>query len=235
MFYFYCMFLLSLIKVLNIYWIYHIPKLSDSFSKVVVILYIFTGDASYQDLTNKGDVEINISNNFIGGKKVYEYTPKTSYPINEKDLNIEFNIKAVTNCYYEVEYKIIKEIYDKSDLENNIFYNDKYTFISTDITFKDSIKYISGDDVNNKRYFAFQNNRIEEKNPYLVQIFSMNCKINVKRGDKLINESDDVFQDLIITETYYKNKYYLYETNIVSIENYEEKNAEHQSIIYLSG
>ena len=44
----------------------------------------------------------------------------------------------------------------------------------------------------------------------------MNCKINVKIGDKLINESDDVFQDLIITETYYKNKYYLYETNIVS-------------------
>ena len=63
----------------------------------------------------------------------------------------------------------------------------------------------------------------------------MNCKINVKIGDKLINESDDVFQDLInITETYYKNKYYLYETNIVSIENYGEKSAEHQCIIYLS-
>jgi len=214
----------------------HIPKLSDSFSKVVVILYTFTGDASYQDVTNKGDIEINIYNDFIGGKKVYEYTPSTSYPINEKDLNIEFNIKAVTNCYYEVEYKIIKESYDKNDLENNIFYNDKYTFISTDITFKDSIKYIAGDDVNNKRYFAFQNNRIEENNPYLVQIFSMNCKINVKRGDKLINESDDVFQDLINnTETYYQNKYYLYETNIVSIENYGEKGVEHQCIIYLSG
>ena len=224
------MFLLSLIKVLNIYWIYHIPKLSDSFSKVVVILYTFTGDTSYQDLTNKGDIEINILYDSIGGKEVFEYTPSIPYPINEKDLNIELNIKAITNFYYEVEYKIIKEIYDKSDLENNIFY-DKYTFVSTDITFKDSIKYLCGDDVNNKRYFAFQNNRIEENNPY-----SVNCKINVKIGDKLINESDDVFPDLInITETYYKNKYYLYETNIVSIENYEEKNAEHQSIIYLSG
>jgi hypothetical protein len=121
----------------------------------------------------------------------------------------------MTNWYYEVEYKIIKESYDKSDLVNNIFY-DKYTFVSTDITFKDSIKYLCGDDVNNKRYFAFQNNRIEENNPNLVQIFSRNCKINVKIGDKLINESDDVFQDLIITETYYKNKYYLYGTNIVS-------------------
>ena len=103
----------------------------------MVILYTFTGDASYQDVTNKGDVEINIYNDFIGGKKVYEYTPSTSYPINEKDFNIEFNIKAITNCYYEVEYKIIKESYDKSDLENNIFYNDKYTVISTEITFKD--------------------------------------------------------------------------------------------------
>jgi hypothetical protein len=56
----------------------------------------------------------------------------------------------MTNWYYEVEYKIIKESYDKSDLVNNIFY-DKYTFVSTDITFKDSIKYLCGDDVNNKR------------------------------------------------------------------------------------
>ena len=56
----------------------------------------------------------------------------------------------MTNWYYEVEYKIIKESYDKSDLVNNIFY-DKYTFVSTDITFKDSIKYLCGDDANNKR------------------------------------------------------------------------------------
>ena len=46
----------------------HIPKLSDSFSKVVVILYTFTGDTSYQDLTNKGDIEINILYDSIGGK-----------------------------------------------------------------------------------------------------------------------------------------------------------------------
>ena len=214
----------------------HIPKLSDNFTKVVVVLYTFTGDASYEDLTNKGDVEINVSNDFIGGKEVYEYTPSTSFSINEKDLNIEFNIKAITNCYYEVEYKIIKESYDKNDVENNIFYNDKYTFISTDITFKDSIKYIAGDEANNKKYFAFQNNRIEENNPYLVQIFSMNCKINVKRGDKLINDSDDVFQDIINnTEIYYLNKYYIYETNIVSIENYGDISSEQQCIIYLSG
>ena len=62
------MFLLLLIKVLNIYWIYHIPKLSDSFSIVVVILYNFTGDTSFQDLTNKGDIEIDILYDSIGGK-----------------------------------------------------------------------------------------------------------------------------------------------------------------------
>ena len=46
----------------------HIPKLSDSFSIVVVILYNFTGDTSYQDLTNKGDIEIDILYDSIGGK-----------------------------------------------------------------------------------------------------------------------------------------------------------------------
>ena len=46
----------------------HISKLSDSFSKVVVILYTFTGDTSYQDLTNKGDIEIDILYDSIGGK-----------------------------------------------------------------------------------------------------------------------------------------------------------------------
>ena len=46
----------------------HISKLSDSFSKVVVILYTFTGDTSYQDLTNKGDTEIDILYDSIGGK-----------------------------------------------------------------------------------------------------------------------------------------------------------------------
>ena len=215
----------------------HIPKFSDTFSKIQIILYTFTGHSSLDSkIITNNSIEIDVKHDFVGEKEIYEYIPKTTYPINEKDFTLEFVIKAVTNCYYEVEYKIIKEKYDDTNLENNIFYNEKYTFISTDITFKDSIKYVSGDNINNKRYFVFQNNRIEENYPYLVQIFSLNCKINVKRQEKKITESDDVFQDIILNnETYYKNKYYIYEMNIDSIENYGDENVQNQCIVYLSG
>ena len=175
---------------------------------------------------------------FVGGKEIYEYIPDKIYPINETDLNIQFNIKAVTNTYYEVEYKVIKIKYDESNIEDKVFFDEKYTFISNYITFKDQVKYIAGNDENNKRYFVFKNNRIEEKNPYFVQIFSLNCEINVKRDEKIINESKNIYQDLIeINDTYYENKYYIYEMNIESVENFgkEDKQTEKQCIIYISG
>ena len=225
-----------LINEIDLYQI-NIPKSSDPFSKIQVILYTFTGDALYETVQNINEtMKINISNDFVGGKEIYEYIPNELYPIHEKDFNIQFNIKAVTNAYYEVEYKIIKLNYDKTNIENCIFYDEKYTFISTDITFKDSIKYIQGGE-DNKRYIVFQNNKKEENNPYFAQIFSLNCKINVKRDNKIINESEYIYQDIILNdEEYYKNqKYYIYEINIESIENYGDEENEHQCIIYLSG
>ena len=215
----------------------NIPKSSDPFSKIQVILYTFTGDALYQTVANSDkSLKINITHDFVGGKEVYEYIPIEKIPINEKEFNLQFNIKAVTNTYYEVEYKVIKVNYDDTILENKILYDEKYTLVSNYITFKDQVIYIPGNEENNKRYFVFQNTRIEEKNPYFVQIFSLNCDINVKRDGKIINESEDIYQDFIYTnETYYENKYYVYEMNIESIENYGDENIEHQCIIYISG
>ena len=226
-----------LVNEIDLYQI-NIPKSSDPFSKIQVILYTFTGDALYQkDQNNNNETKnINITHDFVGGKEVYEYAPMTIYPINEKDFNLQFSIKAVTNTYYEVEYKVIKIEYNDNVLENKIFFDEQYTFVSNDITFKDSIKYIPGNDENNKRYFAFQNNRIEEQNPYFVQIFSLNCEINVKREGKYIDKSGYIYQDLIlVNESYYDNNYYIYEVNIESIENYGAEDVEHQCIIYLSG
>ena len=215
----------------------NVPKSSDPFSKIQVILYTFTGDANYQTLNEKNDTkEINITHDFVGGKEIYEYTPKQTFPISEKDFNIQFQIKAVTNTYYEVEYKIIKIEYDETNLENKIFFDEKYTLISTDITYKDQVKYISGDEENNLKYFVFENNRKEEQNPYFVQIFSLNCEIIVKRDGKMVNESENIYQDIISTnDLYYENKYYVYETNLISFENYGDEETEHQCIIYISG
>ena len=214
----------------------NIPKSSDPFSKIQVILYTFTGDALYNAIgTNKN---LTVTHDFVGGKEIYEYIPKEIYPINEQDLNIEFNIKAVTNTYYEVEYKIIRISYDDNKLENKVFFDEKYTFISNYITFKDQVKYINGNDENNKRYFVFENNKVEEQNPYFVQIFSLNCEIKVKRDEKNINRIGNIYQDLIETnDTYYENKYYIYEMNIESFENYgdEDSQIEKQCIIYISG
>ena len=224
-----------LINEIDLYQI-NIPKSSDPFSKIQVILYTFTGDALYETEKNINEtVKVNIKNDFIGGKEIYEYIPD-NYPIHEKDYNIQFNIKAVTNTYYEVEYKIIKITYDNTSIENCVFYDENYTFVSTDITFKDSIKYIPEKE-DNKRFFVFQNNKKEENNPYFVQIFSLNCQINVKRDNKIINESEYIYQDIILSdEEYYKmQEYYIYEINIESIDNFGDKKNEHQCIIYLSG
>ena len=214
----------------------HIPKLSDPFSKIQVILYTFTGDSSYKHISCTNESLVSITHDFVGGKEVYEYTLKDKDVINKNDFSIEFNIFAETNTYYEVEYKIIKLEYDKTILENKIFFDEKYTLVSTHITFKDSVKYVKGNDENNKKYFVFQNNRIEEGNPYFVQIFSLNCKINVNREGKIITKSEDLYQDIITpNDTYYENKYYIYEMNIESIENYGDEDVENQCIVYISG
>ena len=222
-----------LTKEIDLYQII-VPKSSSPFSKIQVTLYTFTGDANYETINDK--LELNITHDFVGGKEIYEYIPKEIYPINEKDFNLQFQIKAVTNTYYEVEYKIINIEYDDTNLENKIYFDEKYTLISTDITYKDQVKYIEGDENNNKKYFAFQNNRKEEQNPYFVQIFSLNCEISVKRDGKIINESENIYQDIIsINDTYYENKYYIYEMDIESFDNYGDEETEHQCIIYISG
>ena len=87
--------------------------------------------------------------------------PSIGNAIEEK--TIEFNIKAVTNTYYEVVYKVIKINYDENNVEDKVFFDEKYTFISNYITFKDQVKYIEGNDENNKRYFVFQNKDNREK------------------------------------------------------------------------
>ena len=213
----------------------HVPKLSDPFSKIQVILYTFTGDSSYKHISCTNENLVDITHDFVGGKEVYEYTLKDISTINNNDFSIEFNITAETNSYYEVEYKIIKLEYDKSIPENTIFFDEQYTLVSTHITFKDSVKYDKNSE-NNKKYFVFQNNKIEEENPYLVQIFSLNCKINVKRGNKIIEKSEYLYQDIIApNDTDYKDKYYIYEMNIESIEVYGDEDVEHRCIIYISG
>ena len=227
----------QLIKEIDLYQI-NIPKSSDPFSKIQVILYTFTGDALFQNTSNtKANLTVNVEHDFVSGKDIYEYIPDGIYPIHEREFNIQFQIKGITNTYYEVEYKIIKTNYDETNIENKVFFDEKYTFVSSDITFKDSVKYLPGDDENNKRYFVFQNNRKEENNPYFVQIFSLNCEINVKRDNKIINASESIYQDIISNnEEYYKiNEYYIYEINIESIENYGDEETEHQCIIFLSG
>ena len=212
----------------------NIPKNSDEFTKIQIILYTFTGDAIFEPITE--DLEnIKISNEFIGGKEVYEYVPNEIYPINEKELNILFNIKAVTNTYYIVEYKIIKKK-ELTELEDKIFYSEDYTLIDSDITYKDSIKYVPN--TINKKYFAFSNNKKNETKNFTVQIFSQNCDINVKRNGIIsLNDTNDLYQDKItIKDEIYNETYYIYE---VTLEDYETvvsiNNNLPQCILYLSG
>ena len=218
------------------YYKVNIPKNYDKFTKIQIILYTFTGDAMFESVAE--DLEnITIKNEFIGGKEIYEYVPNGTYPINVKDLNILFNIKAVTNTYYNVEYKIIKENY-LTELNDKIFYSEDYTFIDSDITYKDSFIF-NPNTINNKKYFAFSNNKKNENKNYVIQIFSQNCEINVNRQESgvSLNNTNDLYQDIIQTnDSIYSKEYYIYE---VTINNYDTVasiiNNLPQCILYLSG
>ena len=212
----------------------NIPLLyNKDIDKIKIILYTFTGEAKYEVIKNN---YFNIENEFIGGMDIYEYKLIKDNNI-DKEINIEFNIKACTNAYYEVEYKIIKKYDNPDDIENSFFFDEKYFLISSDITYKDLIKYNFNifNVENNIKYYLFKNNKKIEKKNYFVQIFSLNCEIEVKRDNKLIHSSGKIYQDIInYNEPFYNNDYYIYETKILSAENFGEQDYQN-CVIYLSG
>ena len=212
--------------------LYKINISFNDINKIKIILYTFTGETKYEILNNNNT--FNIEHDFIGGMDIYEY----SIINNNKEINIEFNIKALSNAYYEIEYKIIKNLSESyADTENLIYFHEKYSLISSDITYKDLIKYSKNNkDTNkNKKYYIFKNKKKLEKKNFFIQIFSLNCEIEVKRDEKIISASGKVYQDIINwNDSYYNNEYYIYETKIKSVENYGEQ--EYQNcVIYLSG
>ena len=213
--------------------LYRISIPFSNINKIKIILYAFTGETKYE-VSNNDSKKFNIEHEFIGGMDIYEYTI-LNY---SKEINIEFDIKALSNAYYEIEYKIIKNLNETStDIENLIYFDDKYSLISSDITYKDLIKYSynNNDTENNKKYYLFANNKKLEKKSFFVQIFSLNCEIEVKRDNKILSETGKVYQDIInYNDSYYNKEYYIYETKIKSVENYGEQ--EYQNcVIYLSG
>ena len=205
----------------------------DNIYKIRIILYTFTGETKYEILNNDSN-KYNIQHDFIGGMDIYEYNILNNNSIN----NIEFNINAIINSYYEIEYKIIKNLNTTSiDIENLIYFDEKYSLISSDITYKDLIKYSynNNDTEKNKKYYIFKNSKKLEKKSYFVQIFSLNCELEIKRDEKIISESGNVYQDIInYNEEYYNNEYYIYETKINKAENYGEQEYEN-CVIYISG
>ena len=74
--------------------------------------------------------------------------------------------------------------------------------------------------VGQSKIFEMKNNRKEENANYLVDFYSLNCKISITRNNTLIKSENNFSQDLITPKhDYYKNDIYEYILEITEMDN----------------
>ena len=173
--------------------------------KIYVDLIVLTGDVNF----NTTDSKLNIKKLFNANKIFYIIT------LNEYDdekQEVFFSISASKNSYYSIEFTFVREN-DDSYLRNII--EPGLSYLVT----------INPEEVNPQgektpyKYVKFTNLRMNENKKFLVQFYSLNCKLNVtarrvgEDGEYYYEEIkafDQYYQDIVLKNIKNDYEYRLY-------------------------
>ena len=176
-------------------------ELRDNIKRINIDMMLFSGDADI--VLHGADADYNADKYYLSNKILYELT------ITNKDLvNFEFEVFANSNCFYNVQYRIVWE-------------NDQEAY-PDEMTIESGINYITTKDRTDsekENHLYLRNLKFIFGDPYLATFYSPNCKIDVFwRYDTETNEdipisAYDNYAQYIINktkdnDTYYEKKEY---------------------------
>ena len=181
-------------------------------TKIYLDLMIFTGDVMLEI-----DSKVNINKVYAANKVLYSIKLDSSIQNNE----FIFNVTSSKNSYYSIQYSLIRDG-DDSWITNKL---------------KDGISYMviidpeATDQKGEKKQYKivqYSNLRTEDNLPFLVNFYSLNCKLNItaKRYDTQgnivynpIESFGNYFQDIIEKDDpIYNTDPYEYNLTIISTD-----------------
>ena len=175
----------------------HFYKKYQVIEKLIFSLTTFNGDLNIELLN--GQENYDKQYHYAGNKQIIIFSPN-----NEKSDDIDIKIICNYNSFFSIEYSMLS-----TDIEETKFIDEGASIIQT----------IYGK-VGQTKIFTMKNNRKEENANYLVDFYSLNCKIRITRDDELIKSDNNFSQDLIsIKSDYYKNDIYEYTLEVTEMDN----------------
>ena len=176
-----------------------------------------------------GDADLNF-NDLKGEANKYYLSNKIFYSIelDNNTENLEFNIKANNNCFYMVQYQIMK-----------IGFSDEINIVESGVNYITSKYYINYDYTLFSKHIDFINYKYEQDQAYLVNFYSPNCKYEVywvyNNLAKRISSADNYFQKILDPndDRKYYQEIYTFFYNIISDDKSDYPNK--YCIVYASG
>ena len=188
---------------------FKINNLNDKdISKFIIDINIFNGNIISSIIEN--DIKYSIKN----------LPNKISYIINFQEnnnlKNINIQIKAINNSYFDIGYRTIK-----SNNENHLYLKSNFQYL---LTLKE-----------NKNIIYFENKDQRRGNAYVVNFYNLNCKLNIsklytKNKDELILNDNFAQETFTIYDGTYYSEYFNYELKIIS-----SSDTDKSCFLYVSG
>ena len=181
--------------------------------KIYVDLMIYSGDVILK--TDKDEKEAH----------KYQTANKIFYSINLKELKIDtidFEVIAKKNSFYSIQYTLVRQKEKDSSLINNVPNGVNYLITIDPFADTDSL-------MPQKKIMNFLNMRTSDNHPFLVNFYSLNCKLAIYKEfvDKdletkeVVLKSKDYYfsQDIIYPDDIrYEQGQYKYESKIIEME-----------------
>ena len=175
----------------------HFYKKYQTIEKLIFSLTSFNGNLNI-DLLN-GHENYDKQYHFAGNKQIIIFSPK-----NENSDDIDIKITCNYNSFYSIEYSMLS-----TEKEITKFIDEGASIIQT----------IYGQ-IGQSKVFTMRNNRKDENAHYVVDFYSLNCKLKVNRGKETIKTENNFSQDLILPNMdYYSKDIYEYTLQVIEMGN----------------
>ena len=175
----------------------HFYKKYQTIEKLIFSLTTFNGNLNIELI--KGHENYEKQYHYAGNKQIIIFEPN-----NDDADDIDIKILCNYNSFFSLGYSMLS-----TEIEESIFIDEGASIIHT----------IFGR-IGQMKTFKMKNNRKEENANYLVNFYSLNCKVKINRDKELIESDNNYSQDLITSENkYYLRDIYEYTLEVIDMDN----------------
>ena len=175
----------------------HFYKKYQTIEKLIFSLTTFNGNLNIELI--KGHENYEKQYHYAGNKQIIIFEPN-----NDNADDIDIKILCNYNSFFSLEYSMLS-----TEIEESKFIDEGASVIHT----------IHGR-IGQIKTFKMRNNRKEENANYLVNFYSLNCKVKISRNKESIESDNNFSQDLITSEnSYYLNDEYEYSLEVIDMDN----------------